>query len=1080
MKRKDSKNWKLLFAVLTLLVGTSSFADTKYVNNEGDLLILFGNAAGKASSGDTVILAPDYIELTSTIFITNTATGITLVGNGGMISGENAHQIFNITSPAIDSIKNILLRNGSAGNGGAIYSAIPSNLKLIDSKFLTNNASINGGAIFIASDFLNGGEIVNSLFEGNIAGGDGGAIYVWQDFIPTDLGGTQFIGNKATGDGGAIYARGNITINAKSGDVTFSGNVAGSTPTPNAIFVENSYGGGLSLAAENGNTIYFYDPIESSGTNKNLTIKINENASDTGVVLFDTYQSNVYFEATNGAKISNGTMVLQNGAIFGANTNLGTFTVGGNATLAIVGSGGIKGGSVIFADGATIGTLAAGYNVNTVTLPNAKLGGILNVEIKNDGQNLTLGADLTDESASVNASLVKKGAGTLVLTGNNTYTGDTVINNGTIKGNIAANTNLSIAYGASYDGNSAGRTIKEISGSGNIINTTGITIQSGNFAGSINNTNTGGLTKDGTGTLVLTGTNTYTGDTVINNGTLKGNIANDTNLSIASGAIYDGYADKITIKDLSGAGDVKNTDGFIVQSGNFTGSMDSTNTGGLTKVGTGTLIFTGTNTYTGVTSIEGGTFKLTGSLASTEFVLHDGTTFETAFGSSPVTKKLDVSGNATYNGDLNAKNAELVFSDIKSSAVNDTKPLLLINSFAGIEGSEVFLKFVDNITLKEKDEIFLISATPFLTSSRVKSSSSITIGLVDYKFDLFADVKNLKAQVSSAKVSPASKTLSEGKIAGLGFLTQGQNLLVTDGINSLVNTNSGNIILGATSNTPGTGITNNVTFAHAGTLGSFGTIASSGLTYNSGSHVDVKGFNFLDGISLNKDIWGSSLNIGVFLESGFGSYKTYNDFVGYPSVHGKGESKYYGLGLILRSDYTTGLYWDASLRLGRSEYDYKTSDLNGQSADYESSGVYYGAHIGLGYQYKMDSGTIDLYGRILYNRQQKDSVQVLGQKVDFGSISSLRTRIGTRYTYNLKSNFGLYTGIAYEYEYKGTVNATVRGLGDIDSPSIKGPVGIGEIGFNHYGKKLETSIGLQGYIGKIEGIGGTLKIGYKF
>ena len=46
---------------------------------------------------------------------------------------------------------------------------------------------------------------------------------------------------------------------------------------------------------------------------------------------------------------------------------------------------------------------------------------------------------------SSNTSLTKTGAGTLTLTGNNAYTSGTTISEGTLKGNIASGTDLSLS-----------------------------------------------------------------------------------------------------------------------------------------------------------------------------------------------------------------------------------------------------------------------------------------------------------------------------------------------------------------------------------------------------------------------------------------------------------------------------------------------------------------------------------------------------------------------------------------------------------------------------------------------------------
>ena len=100
----------------------------------------------------------------------------------------------------------------------------------------------------------------------------------------------------------------------------------------------------------------------------------------------------------------------------------------------------------------------------------------------------------------------------------------------------------------------------------------------------------GAITKTGTGTLTLTGANSYTGGTLVSAGRLTGNTAS------LQGAIVNNAA----VEFAQSA------------SGTYAGNMSGT--GGLTKTGTGTLTLTGTNSYTGGTLVSTG--RLVGSTAS--------------------------------------------------------------------------------------------------------------------------------------------------------------------------------------------------------------------------------------------------------------------------------------------------------------------------------------------------------------------------------------------------------------------------------------------------------------------------------
>ncbi|CAD5255324.1 Outer membrane autotransporter protein (fragment) [Bosea sp. 62] len=135
---------------------------------------------------------------------------------------------------------------------------------------------------------------------------------------------------------------------------------------------------------------------------------------------------------------------------------------------------------------------------------------------------------------------------------------------------------------------------------------------------------TGGLTKQGAGTLTLSGTNTYSGVTTVEAGTLSiegsGAMSAASDYKVASGAtlqVSDGLS-AVTAGSLAGAGSIQVGTGTTLKAGSsnasttFSGTI--TGNGGLDKTGTGTLTLTGTNTYTGGTTVSGGKLVVNGSI----------------------------------------------------------------------------------------------------------------------------------------------------------------------------------------------------------------------------------------------------------------------------------------------------------------------------------------------------------------------------------------------------------------------------------------------------------------------------------
>jgi len=129
---------------------------------------------------------------------------------------------------------------------------------------------------------------------------------------------------------------------------------------------------------------------------------------------------------------------------------------------------------------------------------------------------------------------------------------------------------------------------------------------SGTFIFSGNIDGPGGLTRSGTsGKLILAGANTYTGDTIINSGTLQ--IGNDgATGSPGSGDIIDNGQLRF---DRTGTLEVPNSIG-----GTGTLYVDCPIDGG-TKVALGTVVLSGTNTFDGGVTVNSGALRITNSTA---------------------------------------------------------------------------------------------------------------------------------------------------------------------------------------------------------------------------------------------------------------------------------------------------------------------------------------------------------------------------------------------------------------------------------------------------------------------------------
>ena len=320
--------------------------------------------------------------------------------------------------------------------------------------------------------------------------------------------------------------------------------------------------------------------------------------------------------------------------------------------------------------------------------------------------------------ANTSGGLTKTGAGTLTLSGSNNFTGGVNINTGTLQlggtgalNSVAGSENV-VAFGAgstgalSLNGNSvvianlssnvtAGTPVVQNANASAAVLTVGNSVNlSGTFSGGIQNGSGGGalsLTKAGTGTLTLTGSNSYSGGTTINAGTLQ--VGDGTsNTVVPSGTVTVNAGGTLVVNLANGGtfgggifnyGTVNLTNsGTNTLSGNIGGWVGAA----LNQSGAGTTILSGNNDFAGTINITNGVLQLNNQyaayLSTVNVGVANGLTLATAatVGGLQVTNP---SGAVTISGSaltLGSGGIDL------SSATQD----LTINKFGGFSASQTW------------------------------------------------------------------------------------------------------------------------------------------------------------------------------------------------------------------------------------------------------------------------------------------------------------------------------------------------------------------------------------------------------
>jgi len=418
--------------------------------------------------------------------------------------------------------------------------------------------------------------------------------------------------------------------------------------------------------------------IEDHNTGGDMSLSLNTEAGENGILLIGGPIGASIRNVTIGETASTGAVVLGTANLYGGNTTLrggtvlaadnnsfsnGLVTVAGPVTLSAAGTQ--LANNFVVNGGSTLTTMGL-FEIN------GKISGFGGVTVAND---------------------------VLVLNGENTYSGPTVVNGGGILlvGNSLSSTQITVdAAGLlgttqsnvlsdaaqltvngqfSLGGNEE---IRSISGLGLIdTNIYSLGVKEGSFDGDI--IGLGDLNKTTNGILTLNNPVGLLGTVNVLDGTLNlgglGGLAT-TEINVSNGAFFNtGGADQLndlttllangtvslggneTIQTLNGTGIVDiNTFALTVSGGTFNGSINNHH-GDLNKVGPGTLFLGGANGYVGGTHIQMGTIELSGTLASS-FVEVDALATLDLVGNQRI---IDTSA-LTINGTLNLGGNETVAS----------------------------------------------------------------------------------------------------------------------------------------------------------------------------------------------------------------------------------------------------------------------------------------------------------------------------------------------------------------------------------------------------------------------------------
>ncbi|SEG97713.1 outer membrane autotransporter barrel domain-containing protein [Variovorax sp. NFACC29] len=537
-------------------------ANTIEVNNNSTITVEAGGAVTANGAG------------TNSEAINPVGSGNTITNHGTISSAHTA--IWFQASSGVNTVVNTGAIIAGAGTGSTTTTVIgASGTMAVD---FTNRGSLTGSLAFAGgSDALRwytGGSIT-----GNISGGAGTDLLTLNSdnnasdtFAPLSLTGFEtLVNNSGTWNFHVALAPAGITSTTVSGGTLILGvdnsAYAGSMTVGSGGVLQSSAQFAPAAITDNG-LVRFAQPdnatyaglvsgtggIEKTGAGT-LTLTQDQAFAGTTTVSAGTLQlgNGGASGSVKGNIVDNATLLINRSDAFtlsGTISGTGALVQSGPGTTILTADNSYAGGTVISAGTLQLGNGGTSGSIAGNVLNNATLA-------INRSDALTLSGTI-----SGTGSLIKEGAGTTTLTAANSYGGGTALKQGRL------NVGNSLALGTGALAMDDGTTLGFAADGLNLANAVALTgnndpvIDTGSFSATLSGNITGGgfITKIGSGTLTLSGANSYTGATDVAEGTLKagatGTFSAASAHTVRSGATLDLAGFSQTVASLANSGTV--------------------------------------------------------------------------------------------------------------------------------------------------------------------------------------------------------------------------------------------------------------------------------------------------------------------------------------------------------------------------------------------------------------------------------------------------------------------------------------------------------------------------------------------